>query len=67
MQNKNLPWGEYGYFLELHNVTCMFTTIALFARGFNNKVHDHEKLLYVLRLSIVKANYAQVVQMSINV
>ena len=18
-QNKNLPWGEYGYFLELHN------------------------------------------------
>ena len=19
MQNKNLPWGEYGYFLELHN------------------------------------------------
>ena len=18
MQNKNLPWGEYGYFLELH-------------------------------------------------
>ena len=20
VQNKNLPWGEYGYFLELHNV-----------------------------------------------
>ena len=19
VQNKNLPWGEYGYFLELHN------------------------------------------------
>ena len=19
MQNRNLPWGEYGYFLELHN------------------------------------------------
>ena len=18
VQNKNLPWGEYGYFLELH-------------------------------------------------
>ena len=18
-ENKNLPWGEYGYFLELHN------------------------------------------------
>ena len=21
VQNKNLPWGEYGYFLELHNVS----------------------------------------------
>ena len=20
MKNKNLPWGEYGYFLELHSV-----------------------------------------------
>ena len=20
VQNKNLPWGEYGYFLELHNI-----------------------------------------------
>ena len=20
VQNKNVPWGEYGYFLELHNV-----------------------------------------------
>ena len=25
MQNKNIPWGEYGYFLELH--------IALGRRG----------------------------------
>ena len=21
MQNKNLPWGEYGYILELHNIS----------------------------------------------
>ena len=21
VQNKNLPWGEYGYFLELH-IAC---------------------------------------------
>ena len=20
VQTKNLPWGEYGYFLELHNI-----------------------------------------------
>ena len=23
VQNKNLPWGEYGYFLELYNVDSM--------------------------------------------
>ena len=32
VQNKNLPWGEYGYFLELHIVTsntCVCSTVLL--------------------------------------
>ena len=29
-QNKNLPWGEYGYFLELHNIMlCMVQMVIL--------------------------------------
>ena len=35
MQNKNILWGEYGYFLELHNVkslsSCGLFTVPCFS------------------------------------
>ena len=33
VQNKNLPWGTYGYFLELHNRLTVFMLFGLHAWG----------------------------------
>ena len=29
-KTKSLPWGEYGYFLELHNNDLLFIQMAYF-------------------------------------
>ena len=41
LQRKNLPWGKYGYFLELHNVThtvhsltyCLLSQVCNASKG----------------------------------
>ena len=29
VQNKNLPWGRYGYFLELHKINLLNPNIKI--------------------------------------
>ena len=29
VENKNLPWGKYGYFLELHNIALSYQLLIL--------------------------------------
>ena len=44
-KTKNLPWGEYGYFLELHNGAKGLLFIYLYLKNNTNDKHCKKKHL----------------------
>ena len=39
-KTKNLPWGEYGYFLELHNLIQISYLVTLSSDNVSNVSND---------------------------
>ena len=44
---KNLPWGEYGYFLELHIVILHFEQQNIAGVGKNDLLNIHVSIISV--------------------